>query len=165
MTKRVKNTRLALCCTASLLSVTLSFALAATSSGHTQKQLPPSELVGSREFSPGRHAIPPFPSEGLTPPEANKVDPLIGLRRDRQMQKEEMERWQSLPPEKQLEMRRRMEKYKELPQEDRELFRKRHQQWQNLSPQEQDRIREELKGWENLSPQEQERIRQKFRRP
>jgi len=165
VTARVKKTRLTLCCTTSLLSITLSFVLPATSLGHTAKQPPPSELVGARGSSLGQHVTPTFPSVGFRPPEAKNVDALIGMRRDRQMQREEMERWQSLPPEKQLEMRRRMERYKELPPEDRELFRRRHQQWQNLSPQEQERMREELKGWENLSPQEQERIRQKFRRP
>jgi hypothetical protein len=75
---------------------------------------------------------------------------------------EEVERWESLPPEKRLELRRRMERWKELSPEDQDLFRRRYKQWQELSPGERQRMRDELKDWDTLSPGERERIRRKF---
>jgi hypothetical protein len=173
--KSERKTWLSLWCFASLLSVTLSLALPTASSGHLEDQSPICSRKPTLPFEVGgpgwgwRPAVfektASLMAGGITVQRDENIKTLISRRMDRQLQSEEMERWQSLPPDKQLEMRRRMERYKELSPEDRELFRKRYEQWQGLSPEERQRMREELKGWENLSPQEQERIRQKFRRP
>ena len=87
---------------------------------------------------------------------------VIGRRMDRE---QEMERWESLPPEERREMRRRMERWKELSPQDQQLLRQRHRQWQELKPEERQRMKENLREWDALSPQDQERIRKRFRTP
>ncbi len=90
---------------------------------------------------------------------------LLVVRRIDQRQDQEIERWESLPPEERHEMRRRMERWKELSPEDQQLFRRRYQQWQELTPQERQKMRENLHDWNTLSPQQQEQIRRRFRTP
>ncbi len=101
-------------------------------------------------------------SESILP--LRVLQPLV-VRRIDQRQEQEIERWESLPPEERREMRRRMERWKELSPEDQQLFRRRYQQWQELTPQERQKMRENLHDWNTLSPQQQEQIRRRFRTP
>jgi hypothetical protein len=99
--------------------------------------------------------------DGLIRPNDER-QPVIGRRMDRQ---QEIERWESLPPEERREMQRRMDRWRELSPQDQQLFRKRYRQWQELAPEERQKMKKNLQDWDALSPHEKDQFRKRFQAP
>jgi hypothetical protein len=76
---------------------------------------------------------------------------------------ENLLRWQSLPPEKQQQMRNLMQQWRQMPPSEKKRYQDRFQQWQQLSPPEQQQMRNKLQRWNSLPENEKDRIRQQFR--
>jgi len=119
-------------------------------------------LLGTWMLSPGASAATcnqPFAlsSEGRYLVEGDYDRPGRG---DTLEEQERMQRWQSLPPEKREQLRRRYEKFRQLPPEEQEAVKQRYSKWREMPPEERRAMRDK---WQSMSPEDRKTFRRRFR--